>query len=183
MQAFRLLVILLVCGSPLAAQTSAQHGIQNGDLDKTCDPCTDFAQYANGTWHAQNPIPPYMDRWSRRWQAGEQAKDQLRVILDEVSSRTDWAKGSVEQLIGDYYSSCIDEPRINKLGLAPAEPMLKQIREMKSVVDLQRMIQSLHEQPSLSRLGSPRSQTFTTQRRRSPMYLPADWVCRIAIIT
>ena len=146
MRALRLVVILLVCASPLAAQTSAQHGIQNGDLDKSCDPCTDFAQYANGTWHAQNPIPPYMDRWSRRWQAGEEAKDQLKVILDEVSSRTDWAKGSVEQLIGDYYSSCMDEPRINKLGLSPAEPMLKQIREMKSAGDLQLMIRSLHEQ-------------------------------------
>ena len=63
MRAFRLLMILLACG--LAAQTTAQHGIQTGDLDKKCDPCTDFAQYANGTWHAENPIPPYMDRWSR----------------------------------------------------------------------------------------------------------------------
>jgi endothelin-converting enzyme/putative endopeptidase len=130
----------------LAAQTTAQHGIQTADLDKKCDPCTDFAQYANGTWHAQNPIPSYMDRWSRRWQAGEQAKDQLKVILDEVSSRTDWPKGSTEQLIGDYYSSCMDEGRIDKLGLAPAEPILKQIREMKDSADLQRMILNFHEQ-------------------------------------
>jgi len=146
MRVIRLLVIVLVCGSPSAAQTAAQHGTQTGDLDKKCDPCTDFAQYANGTWHAQNPIPAYMDRWSRRWKAGEEAKDQLKVILAEVSSRSDWRKGSVEQLIGDYYSSCMDEGRINKLGLAPAEPMLKQIREMKSAADLQRMILAFQEQ-------------------------------------
>jgi endothelin-converting enzyme/putative endopeptidase len=65
-----------------------------------------------------------MDRWSRRWKAGEEAKDQLKVILDDVSSRMDWPKGSVEQLIGDYYGSCMDEARIDRLGLAPAEPML-----------------------------------------------------------
>jgi len=146
MRVIRLLVIVLVCGSPSAAQTAAQHGIQTGDLDKKCDPCTDFAQYANGTWHAQNPIPVYMDRWSRRWKAGEEAKDQLKVILSEVSSRSDWRKGSVEQLIGDYYSSCMDEGRINQLGLAPAEPMLKQIREMKSAADLQRTILAFQEQ-------------------------------------
>jgi endothelin-converting enzyme/putative endopeptidase len=146
MRVIRLLMIMLVCGSPSAAQTSAQHGIQTGDLDKKCDPCTDFAQYANGTWHAQNPIPAYMDRWSRRWKAGEEAKEQLKVILAEVSSRSDWRKGSVEQLIGDYYSSCMDEGRINKLGLAPADPMLKQIREMKSAADLQRMILAFQEQ-------------------------------------
>jgi putative endopeptidase len=68
------------------------------------------------------------------------------VILAEVSSRSDWRKGSVEQLIGDYYSSCMDEGRINKLGLAPADPMLKQIREMKNAADLQRIILAFHEQ-------------------------------------
>jgi len=120
----RSLLILLACGAPLAAQVPALHGIQTGDLDKKCDPCTDFAQYANGNWHAQNPVPAYMDRWSRRWKAGEEAKDQLKVILDDVSSRMDWPKGSVEQLIGDYYGSCMDEARIDRLGLAPAEPML-----------------------------------------------------------
>jgi putative endopeptidase len=145
MRALRLLVILLACGSTLAAQTTAQHAIQMGDLDKKCDPCTDFAQYANGTWHAQNPIPPYMDRWSRRWQAGEETKDQLKVILEEVSGRTDWPKGSVEQLIGDYYSSCMDVERINKLGLVPAEPMLKEILEIKSSMDLQQMILNFNE--------------------------------------
>jgi putative endopeptidase len=146
MRAIRLLLIILVCGPPSAAQTVAQHGIQTGDLDKKCDPCTDFAQYANGSWHAQNPIPAYMDRWSRRWQAGEEAKDHLKVILEEVSSRKDWPKGSVEQLIGDYYSSCIDQGRIDRLGLSPAEPMLKEIREMKSAGDLRRIILSFHEQ-------------------------------------
>jgi putative endopeptidase len=146
MRVLRLLVIVLFCGVPLLAQTSTQHGIQTSDMDKKCDPCTDFAQYANGTWHAQNPIPAYMDRWSRRWQAGEEAKDQLKIILDEVSRRTDWPKGSVEQLIGDYYGSCMDEAQIEKLGLSPAQQLLKEIREMKSAADLQRMILDFNEQ-------------------------------------
>jgi endothelin-converting enzyme/putative endopeptidase len=153
MGVLRFAVILLVCGSPLAAQTSAQHGIHTGDLDKKCDACTDFAQYANGTWHVENPIPAYMDRWSRRWQAGEEAKDQLKVILEEVSSRSDWPKGSTEQLIGDYYRSCMDEGRINNLALRPAEPVLKQIRKMKSAADLQRMILTLHEQAIFAPFG------------------------------
>ena len=46
MRALRLLMILLACDS-LAAQTTALHGIQARDLDKNCDPCADFAQYAN----------------------------------------------------------------------------------------------------------------------------------------
>jgi endothelin-converting enzyme/putative endopeptidase len=131
--------------SSLLAQTAAQHGVQLGDLDRSADPCADFPEYASGGWHKQNAIPAYMDRWSRRWQSGENAKDQLKEILDNVSKKTDWPKGSVEQLIGDYYGSCMDESRINKLGLAPAEPMLKEIDGMKNAADLQRMIRRFHE--------------------------------------
>jgi putative endopeptidase len=140
-------LLLAVSLWPLSAfaQTGPQHGIQLGDLDRKADPCTDFAQYANGAWHAQNPIPSYMDRWSRRWQAGEEAKEQLKGILDDVSKKTDWPKGSVEQLIGDYYGSCMDAARINKAGLTPAEPFLKQIDAMKNQADLQRMIRQLNE--------------------------------------
>ena len=64
-----------------------KRGIEVGDLNRTIDPCTDFFEYANGTWRANNPIPSYMDRWSRRWASGELNKDQLHAILEDVSSR------------------------------------------------------------------------------------------------
>src|SRR5277367_3276142 len=144
MRVIRWMVMALLCCASAMAQTAAQHGIHTEDLDKKCYACTDFAQYANGSWHAQNPIPAYMDRWSRRWQAGEEAKDRLKVILDDISSRTDWPRGSEEQLIGDYYGSCMDEGQIDKLGLEPAEPMLKAIRAMDGS-DLRRWIRRLNE--------------------------------------
>lgn len=143
-----LLFVLPVCFLTVFAQQpqqSAQHGIEVSDLDRKADPCNDFAQFANGTWHEHNPIPAYMDRWSRRWQAGEDAKEHLKDILDDVSKKTDWPRGSVEQLIGDYYGSCMDEPLINKLGIAPAEPMLKEIDAMKTAADLQHMIFRMQE--------------------------------------
>ena len=68
-------------------------GIQVGDLDKKANPCVDFFEYSNGTWRADNPIPASMDRWSRRWAAGEANKDQLRTILDDVSAQDRPAQG------------------------------------------------------------------------------------------
>src|SRR5690348_17797795 len=121
------LLLLAATCIPSFAQTASQHGVYVGDMDRTADPCNDFFDYANGTWRKENPIPAYMDRWSRRWKAGEDAKDQLKVILDDVSSRTDWRKGSVEQLVGDYYGACMDEKKVNQLGFTPAMPMLKEI--------------------------------------------------------
>ena len=143
MRAFTLL-LLITLSAALFAQTE-QHGIQTGDLDRSADPCVDFFQYSNGTWRAQNPIPAYMDRWSRRWEAGEKAKDQLKLILDDVSTRTDWPRGSVEQLIGDYYGSCMDAARINRQGITPAMPLLREIDAMNGRDDLQRVIFRLHE--------------------------------------
>src|SRR5437773_8878891 len=140
----RTLVLLITLFLSLFAQAE-QHGIQVGDIDRSAEPCNDFFQYANGAWRAQNPIPAYMDRWSRRWEAGENAKDQLKVILDDVSSRTDWPKGSVEQLVGDYYGSCMDEKRIDQLGFTPAMPLLREIDSIRSQTELQAVIVKLHE--------------------------------------
>lgn len=101
MRSLKLLLLMIASCVPILAQPAVPRGVQQGDIDRTADPCTDFFQFANGKWRAENPIPPSMTRWSRRWQAGEAAKEQLKNILDDVSKRTDWPRGSVEQLIGD----------------------------------------------------------------------------------
>jgi endothelin-converting enzyme/putative endopeptidase len=144
MRFLKLSLFLLLGCATVFAQSSTQKGVEVGDIDQKADPCTDFFQYANGKWRAENPIPASMVRWSRRWKAGEDAKEQLKVILDDVSSKTNWPRGSAEQLIGDYYGSCMNEAAVNKLGIAPAKPMLAEIDAMKSAADLQRMVQRLH---------------------------------------
>jgi putative endopeptidase len=138
MRRFCVLLLTLVCS--VAAFGQKQVGIETSDLDRKADPCTDFFEYSNGAWRANNPIPSTMDRWSRRWAAGESNKDQLRVILDEASAKKDQPKGSVGQLIGDYYGACMDDSRVNQAGAKPIKPMLAEIDAMKDQADLQRMI-------------------------------------------
>ncbi|HZX97608.1 MAG TPA: M13 family metallopeptidase [Myxococcales bacterium] len=122
-----------------------QHGVELGDLDRAADPCGDFFEFANGAWRKANPIPPSMQRWSRRWQAGEVNKERLKEILDEVSKKTDWPKGSVEQVVGDDYASCMDEKRADAAGLSPLSPVLTQIDGVKSRADLQAAIHRVQE--------------------------------------
>src|SRR5690242_144290 len=107
-----------------APAATAEHGVFLQDIDKTADACTDFYQYANGAWRAANPIPESMARWSRRWAAGEQNKEQLRTLLDDLSKRSDWPAGSIDQQITDFYRSCMDESKIDALGKKPIEPLL-----------------------------------------------------------
>jgi putative endopeptidase len=112
----------LLLSATLLAQTP--RGVFVDDIDRNADACTNFFDYANGAWRKANPIPASMQRWSRRWAAGEQSKEQLRTILDDLSKRNDWPKGSIDQQISDFYGSCMDEKRINELGTKPIEPLL-----------------------------------------------------------
>src|SRR5438270_5448075 len=142
------LLLVAVCaifGATALAQWTPQKGVQVGDIDTRADPCNDFFQFANGKWRAENLIPPSMVHWSRRWKAGEDAKEQLKGILDDVSRKTDWPRGSVEELISDYYGSCMNEAAVNKLRIAPAKPMLEKIDAMKTPADLQGMIRQLND--------------------------------------
>jgi putative endopeptidase len=137
-------ILLLFLALPLFAQTGMK-SIVVEDMNKSADPCNDFFDYSNGAWRKANPIPPSMQRWSRRWQAGEQNKEALKVILDDVSQKRDWPRGSVEQLIGDFYGACMDEATVNRLGTKPIQSWTKQIDAMKSTADVQKMIRKLHD--------------------------------------
>jgi putative endopeptidase len=140
------IALLLLAAVSLSAQTpTAERGVFVEDIDKKVDACTNFFDYANGAWRAANPIPPSMQRWSRRWAAGEQSKEQLRTLLEDVSKRTDWPKGSIDQQISDFYSSCMNQQQVDALGAKPILPLLDQIRAIKSPEDLQRVIGTLHE--------------------------------------
>lgn len=139
-----LIVGALVFATGVAAGAEeAQHGIEVGDLDRNVAPCDDFFQYANGAWRAANPIPASMPRWSRRWAAGEANKDQLKIIL-ETAAAAKSTRGSIDQITGDFYASCMDEPRIDRLGIEPLKPQLAQISAIQDSAGIQREIQRLH---------------------------------------
>ena len=127
------------------ASAGSLHGIIHEDIDHNANACTDFFQYANGTWRQQHPIPSYMDRWSRRWESGEVNKEHVRDILTEMSSKQDWPAGSAQQLAGDYYAACMDEHAVNARGLAPVKPLLDEVAAIKSRADLQRSIGHLND--------------------------------------
>jgi endothelin-converting enzyme/putative endopeptidase len=136
--------LVAVLFSLAAAAADGPHGIFPGDINAAGKPCDDFFDYANGAWRKANPIPDYMDRWSRRWQSGELNKEHVRGILDGVSARRDWPAGSAEQLSGDFYGACMDEGRINELAAGPVRPLLEEVESAKSRADVERLIGRLH---------------------------------------
>jgi putative endopeptidase len=139
-------VVFAALAPPAHATSSpALQGVHADDLNRHVEACTDFYEFANGTWRAQNPIPASLPRWSRRAAAHEANWHRQQSVLEEVSRRSDWPTGSVEQLIGDHYASCMDETAVDTAGLAPLMPLMVEIDAIRTASDVQRIIRRLHE--------------------------------------
>ncbi len=106
-------------------------GFSTSNMDMTANPCLDFYQYACGTWMANNPIPPDQSRWGTFDALADRNRAVLHGILEKASVDNP-KRSAVEQKIGDFYASCMDESAIDQLGTKPLEPELKRIDAIKS---------------------------------------------------
>lgn len=128
-----------------APGAATQKGIAAGDVNRSVDPCTDFYEYANGTWRAQNAIPAGKPKWSRRSVARETNRQRVRALIQELASKPDSPAGSPEQMVGDLAASCMDEAAVDAAGLSPIAPLLADIDASKTPAEVQRVIRRMHD--------------------------------------
>ncbi|MEO6589382.1 MAG: M13 family metallopeptidase, partial [Pyrinomonadaceae bacterium] len=151
---FHFVTTLLVLLSVYTATMAQSKGFDVSRMNNSVEACTDFFEYANGTWLKNTEIPAAYSRWGSFNVLAENNRDILKSVLDE-SIKVKGAPGSDMQLIGDYYSSCMDEAGIEKAGITPLEPYFNQIAKIKNVRDLERQIAMMHNMgiPVLFGLG------------------------------
>ena len=126
---FRMFAAVVVCVA--ASQAFAQtKPFDTARMDKTVSPCSDFFEYVNGTWMKNTQIPASETRWGTFNILGDSNNALLREIL-EADSKANNKEGSDAQLIGDFYSACMDEAAIEKAGMKPIEPFFRQIASIK----------------------------------------------------
>lgn len=146
------LTVLVSVGASVSAQTVAFDVTR---MDDSVEACDNFFQYANGSWINKTEIPAAYSRWGSFNILGENNNNALKEILDANAKKTA-ATGSNEQLIGDYFASCMDEAAIEKAGAAPLDAYFKEIGKVKDAKDLQRQIAAMHSAgiPALFNFGA-----------------------------
>ena len=136
----------LFAGQSSGRKTSAAtHGVDLTILDKTCKPCEDFYHYASGLWLAKNPVPAAYPSWGRFTELAEKNREKLHQILEEAAAKSNAPPGSIEQKIGDFYASCMDERQVNDAGLKPLDAEFERIGTIQNAAQLQAEVARLHE--------------------------------------
>lgn len=119
------------------ATSSAELGSFGVDLtarNETIKPGDDFFMYASGTWYDNYEMPADKTRFGAFTALSERSEKQVKEIIDDLATRSDLNKE--EQLVADFYQSYMDTKTINALGIAPIQPTLTQINEIKTTQDL-----------------------------------------------
>ena len=113
-----------------AASLTNDHpkGIDLAGMDRTVKPGDDFFAFANGGWMARTQIPPDRSSWGT---SGELVELTTARVQDLIKTAATAAPGTEARKIGDYYSSYLDEAKIESLGLKPLRPTLARIAAIK----------------------------------------------------
>jgi putative endopeptidase len=138
--------LILTAALAVAADAcAALEGVQTRDLNRHVEACTDFYEFANGTWRADNPIPASLPKWSRRLAAHDDNWHRQQSVLEATAIKKDWRRGSAEQVAGDYYASCMDESAVEAAGVAPLASLMAEIDHALTLADVERNIRRLQD--------------------------------------
>ncbi len=112
-------------------------------LSKTIKPQDDFFMFSNEEWIKANPVPPSESRWGSFNELDQNNKEKLTSILKEAASSNS-AKGSDNQILGDYFSSYMNMESREKLGSIALKKELDKIQSVNSKEELVGIIANNH---------------------------------------
>jgi len=136
-----LVLCALTSARPSAAQTKPN--FLREDIDSSVSPREDFFQYANGAWLKRNPIPAQASSWGIGNVVAAELDSRLRRISEDAAAGKA-PKGSLKQLVGDFWYTGMDSVTIQRKGLTPLQPDFDRIDRIRTIGDVMDEVAVLH---------------------------------------
>jgi len=110
-----------------AVATGAEtRGVDPALMDRSAAPTVDFYRYANGAFD-QVPIPADRTSCGVNLEIDNRNRAILKEILEDCAKTEASPEGTPTQRIRDFYRSGMDLAGIERAGLGPLDPMLKEL--------------------------------------------------------
>ncbi|HEX8193817.1 MAG TPA: M13 family metallopeptidase [Allosphingosinicella sp.] len=103
-------------------------GFDIAGMDRAVDPGDNFYDFANGGWERATEIPADRSNYGMFTLLDDLSKTRTRAIVEEAARQP----GS---RIGDFYSSFMDEARIEQAGIQPIRPLLQRVQAIRTRAD------------------------------------------------
>ena len=134
-------------------------------LDKSVDPCVDFAKYSCGNFSKYYPIPPDRSGYGTGALVYDNTESELHALLDKMETASS-SRTPSEQKVGDFYASCMNADAVNALGLKPLQPEFDRIAALKDKSELTPLLAHFQLVNANAFLGYGEQQDFKDARKQ-----------------
>lgn len=117
------------------AGSKPQYGSWGLDLagaDRSVRPGDDFFRFVNGKWVEQTQIPADKPAYSLRLAMSDLTEQRLHDLMESLSGKGEGDATSLEEKVGGFYRSFMDEARIENVGAKAIESELTDVRNAKN---------------------------------------------------
>ncbi|MCL6219569.1 M13 family metallopeptidase [Zunongwangia pacifica] len=108
-------------------------------ISQDLKPGDNFFRYVNAKWYDTITIPETQAGAGAYMFMNYPQRLRLQGILDSVS-KSENAKGSIAQKVGDFYASGMDTATINKRGFDPVKPILNEIDAISDISSMMHFV-------------------------------------------
>ena len=159
------LVLAAACGlSGIAAAADTGNALNAANFDKSTTPCQDLYRFVNANWMKTHPIPPDRTSWGTFTMLDERTLQAQRTIAETVAKANN-ANGSIEQKIGDFWATGMDEAAVEKAGMDPIKDDLKRIDGLRTPEEIANFVSDYAAQGMPFLFGFAAQPDFTDSMR------------------
>lgn len=146
------MALIVACKSKNTETEKRTVFLDKAGMDTTINPGDNFYEYANGNWMKKTVIPDDQSGWGSFYTLYEDNLKKLNGLIEDAA-KSNPAKGSIQQKVGDYYASGMDTLTIEKLGATPLKPVLAKIDATKDYKELVSLLAQLAKTDEAGILG------------------------------